>query len=321
LLRLQVTEPLEEASLRPSIPELTPIDDSISVQVQQQYEENPYPRWLQAAPTGQALSVNEHLNQIVPRAAFKPLVKTGPVDVLVAGCGTGIQPIEVAQTIRNASVLAIDLSLASIAYAMRKTRDAGLSNIVYAQADILRLGSIGRSFDIIESVGVLHHLADPVSGFKVLTGLLRPGGFMRIGLYSKLAHRDVVAAKEMISELGYGSSPSEIRRMRMALLPMFAAGQFTSLLKLRDFFSTSECRDLLLHTQEHRTTLPALRGTLTELGLNFLGFHLPASVMRDYSMSYPEDRSCADLDLWHDYEQKNPDTFAGMYQFWVQKPT
>jgi 2-polyprenyl-3-methyl-5-hydroxy-6-metoxy-1,4-benzoquinol methylase len=58
----------------------------------------------------------------------------------------------------------------------------GRSNIEYGQADILKLGSLGRSFDLIESSGVLHHLADPLAGWRVLLSLLRPGGFMMIGL-------------------------------------------------------------------------------------------------------------------------------------------
>ena len=40
----------------------------------------------------------------------------------------------------------------------RKTRELGLKNVEYAQADILKLQSIDRSFDVIEAGGVLHHL-------------------------------------------------------------------------------------------------------------------------------------------------------------------
>jgi 2-polyprenyl-3-methyl-5-hydroxy-6-metoxy-1,4-benzoquinol methylase len=50
----------------------------------------------------------------------------------------------------------------------------GLENIEFAQADILELGSLGRSFDIIESVGVLHHLHDPLEGWRVLLALRGP---------------------------------------------------------------------------------------------------------------------------------------------------
>jgi len=74
-------------------------------------------------------------------------------------------------------VLAIDLSLSSISYAKRKTQEMGIHNIEYAQADILKIGGITRTFDVIESVGVLHHLADPLAGWRTLVSRLRPGGF------------------------------------------------------------------------------------------------------------------------------------------------
>jgi len=88
--------------------------------------------------------------------------------------------------------LAVDLSISSLAYAKRKSRKLGLTTIEYAQADLLKLGSLGRSFDIIESSGVLHHLAAPWAGWRVLLSLLRPGGFMRLGFYSEVARRDIV---------------------------------------------------------------------------------------------------------------------------------
>jgi len=71
-------------------------------------------------------------------------------------------------------VLAVDLSMGSLAYAKRKTRELGLTSIEYAQADLLKLNSLGRSFDVIESGGVLHHLADPWTGGKCFLSLLRP---------------------------------------------------------------------------------------------------------------------------------------------------
>jgi ubiquinone/menaquinone biosynthesis C-methylase UbiE len=44
-------------------------------------------------------------------------------------------------------VLAVDLSLTGLAYAERKTRELGCTNIEYGQADILKLSALGRSFD------------------------------------------------------------------------------------------------------------------------------------------------------------------------------
>jgi SAM-dependent methyltransferase len=86
------------------------------------------------------------------------------------------------------------------AHQPRLRRD--IANIEYAQADILKLGSLGRSFDLIEPVGVLHHLRDWSQGWRVLLALLRPGGFMHVGLYSELARADIRAARAFIAERG-----------------------------------------------------------------------------------------------------------------------
>ena len=114
-------------------------------------------------------------------------------------------------------MLAIDLSLSSIGYARRKTQELGFRNIEYAHGDILQLGDIARTFDIIASVGVLHHLADPFIGWRTLLSRLRPGGFMHLGFYSQLARRHVVRARELIAACGYTSTPEDIRRFRQDL--------------------------------------------------------------------------------------------------------
>jgi 2-polyprenyl-3-methyl-5-hydroxy-6-metoxy-1,4-benzoquinol methylase len=72
------------------------------------------------------------------------------------------------------------------------------------QADILDLGKLSRQFDIVESAGVLHHMDDPVAGWRVLTDCLKPGGLMKIGLYSELARQHIVEMRQEISKAGIG---------------------------------------------------------------------------------------------------------------------
>ena len=70
----------------------------------------------------------------------------------------------------------MDLSLSSLSYAKRKTQELGINNIEYMQGDILKLDQLEREFDIIECMGVLHHMDDPLAGWKVLVGKLRADG-------------------------------------------------------------------------------------------------------------------------------------------------
>jgi SAM-dependent methyltransferase len=317
VLTQQLREPLQEHALRASIPRLTPIDDDVSQRVRQQYEENPYPRWINPNGGIEPTTIERYLRDMSPTAAFEPLVKDGPLDILVAGCGTGLHSIGIAQRHPDAQVLAVDLSLTSLCYAKRKTPPALARNITYMQGDILKLGGIGRSFDVIDAGGVLHHMADPLAAWRILLGLLRPGGFMHLGLYSELARRDIVAARAAIAERGYAPTPSDIRRCRQELLET----PLRSLARSHDFFSTSECRDLLFHVQESRMTIPGIKAFLAEHGLKFIGFEFSRPLWQDYRDLFARNGwSLSDLDRWHAVETAHPDTFAAMYQFWLQKP-
>jgi len=320
VLSQQIREPLEEEALRAGVNCLTSITPGVSEKVRDQYEQNPYPRWVKLPICDQPLHFNDELRRRLPFASFSPLPHDSSPEVLVAGCGTGGHSILVAQRIRGARVLAIDLSLGSISYAIRKTRELGMRNIEYAQADILKLGDITRTFDVIESVGVLHHLADPFMGWRALLSRLRPGGFMGLGFYSEIARRHVIKAREFIAARGYASTPEDIRRFRQDLALQDANIEMQRLTGSEDFYSTSECRDLLFHVQEHRLTLDQIESFLAEFELDFLGFELDPRVRHQYRVRFADDPSGTNLRNWTRFEADNPNTFAGMYQFWIQKP-
>jgi SAM-dependent methyltransferase len=194
---------------------------------------------------------------------------------------------------------------------LRKTRELGVSNVEYRQADILALSALEERYDLVECSGVLHHMEDPYEGWRVLRGLLKPGGRMRVGLYSELGRRAVVRARELIALEGYKPDAEGIRACRRALR---SRAEFQNLVRNEDFYSMSGCRDLLFHVQEHRFTLPQIEAMLARLKLRFLGFELADSqTLARYRARFGEDR----LANWHRFEQEFPDTFSRMYQFWV----
>jgi len=314
----QIREPRVEAECRAAMAHLTPIADDVSRRVQEQYEQNPYPRWIVPGPRAKYESVDALMRHERPHAPYRSLGKHD-LDILIAGCGTGRHSIGVAQQFEHAKVLAVDLSSASLGYAKARTRALGLTNIEYGQADILALGSLGRTFDMIQSAGVLHHLGDPLAGWRVLLSLLRPGGVMFVGLYSERARHDVIAAREFIAKSGYGSTAEDIRTARRELVAQ-EDQELRNVARFNDFFTLSECRDLLFHVQEHRMTLPQIKDFLAANGLTLLGFELDFRTAQQYAARFPADKAMTDLDCWHQFEQDRPDTFANMYRFWVQKP-
>ncbi len=318
LLLQQVREPADEARLRTTIPALTAVEDDVSIMVRQQYEENPYPRWVKTEPFQKFAAIDQQMRLKFPLSKFRNLEKGGDVDILIAGCGTGRYAIEAAQSFPQARILAIDLSLSSLAYAKRKAQERGLKNVEFAQADILRLGSSGRSFDLIEAGGVLHHLGNPFAGWLVLLSLLRPRGCMRIGLYSEAARRDITATRMFIAERGYRQTADDIRRCRQELMAFDHGTPQRNVAGSVDFFTMSECRDLLFHVEEHRHELPEIARFIDENDMEFLGFEISPVILAQYRARFPDDRAMTDLDCWHIFETENPSTFLSMYEFWVQ---
>ena len=317
LIAEQIHEPQQEMKLREEIPRLTDITDTVSAAVQRQYEENPYPRWNRTALVAPATGIAAYLRSEFPAARIDDLPDPGKPDILIAGCGTGQQSIAAAQRFPDARVLAIDLSLTGLAFAVRKSREAGVA-VEYGQADIMAFAPADRTFDVIEASGVLHHLADPMQGWSALLRLLKPGGFMRLGFYSELARSDIKAAQSLISVRGIASTPDAIRRYRQEAMSSVDP-RYAGIVGSPDFYSTSACRDLLFHVQEHRLTLPQIGAFLGENPLVLVGFELDAPILAKYRAQFPDDPAMTDLANWHRFETGNPATFRGMYQFWVQK--
>lgn len=316
LIQTQLIEPQEERSLITTIPILTPIHNSISKKVQEQYEENPYPRW-------------NYISQRIPQDTTQVLQERFPNEViipqldapqiLIAGCGTGRQAIQAALTYKDAEILAIDLSAASLAYAKRKAEERGLNQITFMQADLLNLPSHVKQFDIIEAVGVLHHLEDPMTGWKVLRRHLKEGGWMNLGLYSEIGRQDVCAARTYIEQKGYLPTIKGIRLCRQELLNLPENDSLKDVTLSIDFYTTSACRDLIFHAQEHRFTIPQIIDCLQQLELTFLGFDLPQQeLLKEYHQENPNDPPEGTLSHWDQFEKKHPTTFIGMYQFWTK---
>ena len=215
--------------------------------------------------------------------------------------------------------MAVDLSLKSLSYAIRKTNELGIKNIKYMQANILDLKLLKKDFDIIESSGVIHHMKDPMSGWKELTDCLKPNGFMRIALYSETARKSIEEARRIIFENKILATEVEMLKFRQEIINE----KYPSLSKIRnhsDFYSTSELRDLLFHVREHSFTIPQIKQSIEKLGLEFSGFEFhDKSIKNKFAEKYHNSESIFLLDLWHEFEILNPDTFINMYQFWVRK--
>ncbi|KZR70214.1 class I SAM-dependent methyltransferase [Prochlorococcus sp. MIT 1303] len=324
LITAQFKEPLQEKEIKTSFQEIRNITDATSEHVQEMYEKNPYPRFKYSDFTASGLAKPIFniikLETTRQNLSFPEELKSLKISpkVLIAGCGTGKQVIG-ASRYKNAEITAIDLSSSSLAYATRKTKEYEISNVAFRKMDLLNVPELGDIFDVIECSGVLHHMEKPANGLSTLVQQLKPGGYIKLGLYSEIARKVIVKARETIQTLGIKSTPEGIRDFREKVIN----GEIQELLDLpkfgRDFYSLSECRDLCFHVKEHRYTTEALEKLLNSHGLAFCGFMLPGQIKKLYKEQYPEDGDMILLKNWEKFEKENPSTFTGMYQFWAQK--
>lgn len=320
LLRQQVEEPLAERELAAALRSLRPVHDATSRAVQAQYEENPYPRWTRCG-LGEPAAFRDVVAAALPHLAPRELPAVASPRVLVAGCGTGLETMRVVTAYRGASVVALDLSRASLAYGARKLAEYGVANVELVNADILDVAQLGERFDLIESFGVVHHMADPERGLAELRKVLKPGGLMRLGLYSELARAGVVAARGRIAARGYAPDAAGVRQLRREIMiDADLAPELRGLLSpASDVWTTSDCRDLLFHVEEHRFTLLQIDDLISRLGLTFLGMEPRHGVdLLRFRAEFPAAASLRSLRDWHAFERRHPATFGETYRFWLR---
>lgn len=277
-----------------------------------QYEGWPYPAWKRAmAGRGESLreviaALGEGAPQDMPEHAA----------ILVAGCGTGHEPVLWARRFPGAQITAIDLSAASLAYARARAAEAGVTNVTFEQRDLHDAGGLGQQFDIVLSSGVLHHLADPEAGWAAIAGVLRPGGVMRVQLYSKAARAALQPALDRIADLTRQPMSDDLLRTVRQWL-----GNDPSVNRSPDFFSLGGVHDLLLHAHEDSFDVPRIRAAIDRLGLELLRFELPTADRRQrYQAEHPADPNFRDAAAWERIERDDPMAFAGMHDFWCLKP-
>lgn len=100
--------------------------------------------------------------------------------VLEAGCGVGAQTVLLARNSPEAVFTSVDISPDSLRAAEAAVRQAGLTNVSFQTADLLRLPFPPESFDHAFVCFVLEHLSDPEQVVRKLREVIRPGGTLTV---------------------------------------------------------------------------------------------------------------------------------------------
>lgn len=289
----------------------------ISKKVKSQYESHPYPRWTSLG-YNHAAEYFSSLQALFPGQLDDLEPQQGSIKTLVAGCGTGKHALRLARYFNRMQVTAMDLSITSLSYAQWQAQRYDL-DVEFIQGDILFAERLNQSYDVIESSGVLHHMKDPIVGLAALVKQLNPGGVMKLALYSRQA-RTVVSELRRELNNNIPETDTDIRCVREALLQQ-NSDNWGAIFQSSDFYSMSACRDLLFHSQEHLFDLQQIRRLIENAGLEWVGIVPPAGARQLAADILKLEPSNLTLNDWHTLEQIEPALFAGMYQFYVRKPT
>jgi SAM-dependent methyltransferase len=315
LIDRQIRENALERELAAHISSFGRIQDEVSIKVRRQYEEAPYPRWIDLAER-KPRQFAAYIGKKFP--FLREGLPMGSVDCLVAGCGTGQHSLYVASKFSAATVTAVDISRRSLAYGMRQASRYGFGNIEFLHGDLLEIKALKRDFDLIESVGVLHHLEDPLSGFKALTEVLRPGGFMKIAVYRRSFRNQLMPAKEFVRAHMKSYAATDLRGVRHELIADKSVNLCCT--GSSDFYYLSGFRDLLCHVQETSFTPSEIKVMLRKLDLEFLGMeYSDRAIKTAFQAAYPDKSRAYDLDVYEEFEAGRAEQMPSLLEFWVRK--
>jgi SAM-dependent methyltransferase len=241
------------------------------------YTEAPFPGYR----------ANDTLASLRARAERSPFARlldqAIPADarVLELGCGTGQMTLFLASDRRR--VVGADLTRASLELGERAARRFGSSRALFLETDLHHPGLRPGAFDVVVSLGVLHHTPDPSKAFSSLARLARPGGIIVVGLYNafaRLPHR----LRRLVARLS-----------GMRVIPLDPV--------LRDRRTEPErrkawIRDQYLHPQEHRHTLHEVQRWFRDQRVEYLRTYPSALVGEGDSPEAEASLFCAAQDNW-----------------------
>ncbi|HEY9651372.1 MAG TPA: class I SAM-dependent methyltransferase [Coleofasciculaceae cyanobacterium] len=203
------------------------------------------------------------------------------IRILDAGCGTGVGTEYLVHLNPEASVVGIDLSAGALEVAKERCRRSGADRVEFHHLSLYDAHEIDGEFELINCVGVLHHLPDPIRGIQSLSPKLAPGGLMHIFVYAELGRWEIQLMQKAIALLqgeqrGDYRDGVQLGRQIFASLPennriVKREKERWSLENQRD----ANFADMYVHPQEIDYSIDTLFQLIDASGLEFIGFSNP----------------------------------------------
>ena len=224
-------------------------DTDVTDEIKQFYEATPFPNY---DDFDSSASLVEKARKGVFARLLDEQIPFG-ARVLEAGCGTG--QLTNFLSISNRTVFGADICLNSLGMAKAFRDTNRLNTAHFFQMNLFRPCFKPRVFDLVVSNGVLHHTSDPFLAFQTLATLVKPGGYLVVGLY----HR-------------YGRLATDFRRIffnlsrdRWKALDPLNVNQANSEGRRRAWFM-----DQYKNPHESKHTIGEVLGWLNQTGLTFV---------------------------------------------------
>ncbi len=258
-------------------PMAAPFADPLDAGLAAQYEAYPYPR-RDPGEERRRLVVGSpsHLREIDYWVFGAARPASRPLNVLIAGGGTGDGTIMLAQQLNQAGragrVTYFDRSRAAMAIARARAEIRGLDNIDWQSGSLHDLPSSGLGpFDYIDCCGVLHHLPDPEAGLAALLSVLAPGGGLGLMVYAPYGRTGVAMLQHALAALAPpGEPPPErlaVAKRLLRHLPDSAWLRRNPYIGDHLAGGDAGIYDLLLNPRERTFTVSELASFLTRAGL------------------------------------------------------
>ncbi|MEL7355210.1 MAG: class I SAM-dependent methyltransferase [Cyanobacteria bacterium J06560_6] len=198
--------------------------------------------------------------------------------ILDAGCGTGVGTEYLVHLNPDAEVIGIDLSGGAIAVATERCQRSGANRVTFHNLSIYDVDQVPGEFDLINCVGVLHHMPDPIRGIQALAKKLKPGGIFHIFVYAELGRREIQLTQEAIALL-QGEKRGDYKDGVAVGRTLFSSLPEENRLRKREETRWSlenhrdECfADMYVHPQEIDYNVKTLFELIDASGLDFVGF-------------------------------------------------
>jgi SAM-dependent methyltransferase len=180
---------------------------------------------------------------------------------------------------------------------------------------------LNQRYDFVLCTGVLHHMVDPQRGLQSLQQCLKRDGIMLLGFYSQKARKHLKQYKQELAEFCQANNSDITDDMIIQWRQSQSSeDKKRPFFDTADFFYLSGIKDCLLNPSEKEYNLPQLDTMLSNCDLVFKRMLLPHYAMSKYKSSLEDvfaSGKMLDTCFWHQFEQKNPLFFMGMYNFTV----